>query len=286
MSEFDYVRPKTLNEAIDLLDDRSYTNRVLAGGTDLMVYLHHFPPNFDRVIDISLLPELKTIAHDSDTISLGSCVTFTEVIESDILQKATPFLIEACLEVGGPQIRNMGTLGGNVVNAAACADSLPVLVCLEAMAHLRGSNGKRQFPVSDFVVKPNQTQLESGEILTHFSFNPPPPGARTAFIKLGRRNAQAISRLTVAAVGRVNANGIVDFVRLTPGAATPKTSRFTEAEDILLGHYPTQDLIAAAGRKVAETMIGLTGRRWSTEFKEPVITTLTERALERIFETF
>lgn len=284
MPKFDYVRPKALDEAIDLLDDPNHTSRLLTGGTDLMVYLHHHQPSFDRVVDISLLPELKTITRDDDTILFGSGVTFTEVIESDLLQETTPFLVEACREVGGPQIRNTGTLGGNVANAAACADSLPVLVCLDAMVHLRGINGKRQLPVSEFVIKPNQTRIEAGEILTHFSFNVPPPGAKTAFIKLGRRNAQAISRLTMAAMGRVNADGKVNFVRLTPGAATPRTVRFTEAEDMLLGQRPTQELVAVTGRKVAETMIGITGRRWSTEFKEPVIAVLAERALQRVFE--
>jgi CO/xanthine dehydrogenase FAD-binding subunit len=284
MPKFDYIRPNALGEAITLLNDPTHTSRLLAGGTDLLVYLHHYQPEFDRIVDISLLPELKAIRRAGDTIVVGSGVTFAEVIESDLLQAATPFLIEACRQVGGPQIRNMGTLGGNVVNAAACADSLPVLVCLDAAAHLRGPNGERQLPLADFVVKPNQTRLEPGEILTHFSFAPPPAGAKTAFIKLGRRNAQAISRLTMAAIGRVDAAGAVDFARLTPGAATPKTVRFTQAEEMLAGQRPTPDLVAAAGRKVAEIMIAVTGRRWSTEFKEPVIAVLAERALQRVFE--
>lgn len=283
MSKFDYVRPKSLDEALHLLNDTSHTNRLLAGGTDLLVYLHHYPPLFSRVIDISLLPELKTITREGDTIRLGSSVTYTEAMESDILQTAAPLLVEACSLVGGPQIRNMGTLGGNVVNAAACADSLPALVCLDALAHLCGLKGERQIPVSEFVLKPNQTRLEPGEILTYFSFAAPPPGAKTAFLKLGRRNAQAISRLTMAAIGRVDAAGVIDLARLTPGAATPKIVRFTAAESLLLGQRPTADLLTAAGRCVAETMITLTGRRWSAEYKEPVIAVLAERALQRVF---
>jgi carbon-monoxide dehydrogenase medium subunit/xanthine dehydrogenase FAD-binding subunit len=281
-SKFNYVRPNSLTEAIALLNDPAHTSRVLAGGTDVLVYLHHEKPTYDRVVDISLLSELKVIRREEEVVILGAGVTFTEVIESQILQEATPFLVEACRAVGGPQIRNRGAIGGNVVNAAACADSLPPLVCLDAAAHLRGPDGERVLPVSALVLRPNQTQLQPGEILTHFTFAAPLPGVQTAFIKVGRRNAQAISRLTMAAMGRLDAGGLVDFVRLTPGAATPQTIRFTQAEDMLLGQRPTTDLIAAAGRQVAETMIAITGRRWSTAYKEPVIAVLAERALRRV----
>lgn len=282
MPRFDYVRPTTLSQAIAFLNDPGRKCRLLAGGTDLMVYLHHRQPDFDRVVDISLLPELKAIRKEGDQILIGAAVTYTEVIESDLLQSAVPFLVEACRQVGSPQIRNTGTLGGNVANAAACADSLPVLVCLDADAHLVNGTDKRALPVTDLVKGPNQTLIEPGEILTHFTFAAPPPQARTAFIKLGRRNAQAISRLTMATIGRVDAEGRVDFIRITPGAATPRTLRFKEAEDVLLGQRPTAELLAQAASLVAETMVRITGRRWSTEYKEPAIAALAERALQQV----
>ncbi len=284
MPKFDYIRPQTLHEALELLGDSTWRNRLLAGGTDLMVHLHTHQPDFDRVIDISLLPELKAITRSGHTIHLGSCATFTEVIESRILQEAAPLLVEACRSVGGPQIRNMGTLGGNVVNAAAAADSLPALVCLDATLHLRRVGGERQMPIADFMIAPQQTRIQTNEILTHFTFSAPPPGAKTAFIKLGRRNAQAISRLVMTAIGRVDKAGKIDFIRLTPGAATPRIIRFTAVEEILLGQRPTPALFEAAGRKAAETMLAITGQRWSTPFKEPVIAELTRRALRRVFE--
>ncbi len=283
MPKFDYIRPKSITEAINYLNDPTHTSRLLAGGTDVLTYLHRYPANFDRVIDISLLPELKIIQREGDTITLGAAVTFTEITESNILQQAAPFLVEAAGRIGGPQIRNMGTIGGNVVNAAACADSLPVLVCLDAVAHLRSWQGERALSVSQLILRPKQPQLSPGELLTHFTFTAAPPNVKTAFIKLGRRNAQAISRMTIAAMGRLDSIGQVDFVRLTPGATTPQTIRFTEVESMLLGQIPTTELIKAASHHVAETMITITGRRWSTEYKEPVITVLTERILGQVF---
>ena len=283
MPTFDYVRPESLDQAIKLLGDSALVSHPLAGGTDVLVYMRQQGPTFERLVDIGLLPELKVIRLDGDVITLGAGVTFTEVIESDILQENTPFLVEACRTVGGLQIRNMGTIGGNVVNAAACADSLPVLVCLDAVAHLKSLGGERSLPVAELVTGPKRTHLKRTELVTHFTFDAPPKGVRTAFQKVGRRNAQAISRLTLAAMGRLDADGQVDFVRITPGAATPHTARFTRAEEMLLGQQPTQELLAAAGRQVADIMVDTTGRRWSTEYKEPVIAKLTERGLRRVF---
>lgn len=283
MTKFTYIRPDSLSQAISMLNDPTYTNRPLAGGTDLLVHLHQEEPDYTRLVDISKLPELKEISLNNNVITLGAGVTYSEAIESEILEEKVPFLVEACQSIGGPQIRNTGTIGGNIANAAPCADSLPVLVCLDAEARILGSQGERKLLVSQLVEGPNHTQIKPGELLTHFIFNTPPLGVKTAYIKLGRRNAQAISRMTVAVMGGVDADGRVDYIHITPGAITPQTMRFAEPESMMLHQIPTVELIANIGRKVAETMISITGRRWSTEYKEPVIAKLTERALTQVF---
>jgi CO/xanthine dehydrogenase FAD-binding subunit len=281
MSRFDYVRPRTVAEAVALLGDPGHVSRPLAGGTDILVYIRHTKPSFDRVVDISRVPELKVIERRGDEIMVGASVTYTEAAESVLLQEVAAVLVEACLTVGGPAIRNAGTLGGNVVNAAACADSVPALVCLDAVAHLRGAMGERSLLVSDWIEGANHTGLRLGELLTHFTFPYPPAGARHAFTKLGRRNAQAISRLSMAAIARLDPAGHVDYVRLAPGAAMPSARRLHEVEALLLGQAPTDDLLAEAGAKTAECMIAVTGRRWSTEYKEVAIQSLAERTLRR-----
>lgn len=283
MARFDYVRARSVDEAIQLLNEPGGINKPLAGGTDLLVYIRQQKPWFDRLIDISTLLELKIIERDDTHIRVGAGVTFTEAIESELLKQMTPFLVEACQSVGSVQIRNLGTLGGNVVNAAACADTLPPLVCLDAVAHLRSTGGEREIAVSDLVAGPNQSQVGDGELLTQFSFPVPPAGARSAFIKLGRRKAQSISRLSMAAIGRTGPKGVVDFVRLTPGAATPRTLRLEEVEALLLGQEPTEGRLIEASKQVAALMLEITGRRWSTEYKEIAILALAERALRRVF---
>jgi CO/xanthine dehydrogenase FAD-binding subunit len=280
MPRFDYVRARSVAEALQLLGDPERVSRPLAGGTDVVVYVRHEKPPFDRLVDISRIPEMKIIERRGDEIILGAAVTYTEAVESATLHEFA-CLVEACLSVGGPAIRNAGTLGGNVANAAACADSLPALVCLDAVAHLSSLTGQRSLLVSELVTGANRTGIQRGELLTYFTFSVLPPGARSAFTKLGRRNAQAISRLSMAAAGRTDARGRVDFVRLSPGAATPQPRLFTEVEAMLIGQEPIDTLLAAAGAKTAEVMIGVTGRRWSTQYKEVAIQALAERTLRR-----
>ena len=189
--------------------------------------------------------------------------------------------MEAALTVGGPAIRNSATIGGNTINAAACADGVPPLVCIDAVAHLAGAGGIRSMLVSELITGANRTAIRPGELLTHFTFPLPPPGAQQAFTKLGRRNAQAISRLSMAAAGRLDAAGCIDYARLVPGAAMPTPRRFVAVEDMLLGNPPADDLLAAAGARTAELMLEVTGRRWSTEYKEVAIAALAERTLRR-----
>ncbi len=282
MPRFDYVRAGSVAEAVHLLAEPGVRSRLLAGGTDLLVYIRHEPPNFDRVVDIGRVPELKRIERRGDEVIIGAAVTFTEAAESALLQEVAPCLVEACLTVGGPAIRNTGTLGGNVANAAACADSLPPLTCLDAVAHLRSLVGERALPLDELIQSANRTAIRPDELLTHFTFLAPPADARQAFIKLGRRNAQAISRLSVAAIGRRDGQGRVDYVRLSPGAAMPVPRRLHEVEAMLLGQAPSDELLAAAGRRSAEAMIAVTGRRWSTEYKEVAIRALVEQALRRV----
>ncbi len=282
MARFDYVRAHSVVEALQLLGEAGLISRPLAGGTDVMVFVRHEKPPFDRLVDISRVPEMKIIERRGAEVFVGAAVTFTEAEENALLREVAGCLAEACRSVGGPAIRNTGTLGGNVANAAACADSLPALACLDAVAHVRSLTGERSFLLNELIEGANRTAIRSGELLTHFTFPVPPAGVRSAFLKLGRRNAQAISRLSMAAAGRLDAAGCVDYARLAPGAAMPRPQRFSEVEALLLGQAPTDELLAAAGAKTAEVMIGVTGRRWSTEYKEIAIQAMAEQTLRRV----
>jgi len=283
MASLDYVHAASIADAVALLNVPALRCRPIAGGTDLVVAMRQRGPWFDRLVDIATIPELCEIEETPAGIRIGAAVTFARAAASPLLRAAAPLLVEACLSVGSPQIRNAGTLGGNVINAAPCADSLPPLVALDATAHLAGPEGERTLPVSQLAISPHHATLRAGELLTHFSFARLPRGTRSTFIKLGRRNAQSISRLSVAAAGRIDGAGAVDFVRLAPGAALPHTERMLQVEALLHGQAPTPDLLRAAGELAARLMIDITGRRWSTEYKEIAIQGLVEQALAAVF---
>jgi CO/xanthine dehydrogenase FAD-binding subunit len=282
VERFRYVRASSIEEAVTLLNEEGISSRPLAGGTDLVLLTRH-EHICDRVVDISLIPEMHKIWQEGEWVSIGGAATFSEVIENQIVQETAPVLVQACQQVGAVQIRNMGTLGGNVANAAACADSLPALVCLDALVQVATPQGIQEWVVSDLIRGPNRTQIPAGGLLISLSYRAALPGSRSIFLKLGRRNAMAISRLTVAALGRSEDGGVILEARLVPGSATSHTVRFTAVEASLVGQIPSQELFQSAGRLTAQEMRRMTGLRWSSEFKEPALAIMATRALEQVF---
>jgi len=278
---FDYIAVESIAEACNVLAGHGPELAILAGGTDLLIELRRGTTKAPRVVlDISRVPELGGIAEADGSITINPLATHTELVRSDLVRKFAPLLGSASAAIGSPQIRDRGTVGGNIMNAAACADTVPPLVALGATATLQSQAGRRELALADLFVKPYQTKAQPDELLTGIRFLKLPAGARCAFIKLGRRNALAISRMSVAAVLHVGGDGRIVEARLVPGAAFPTWKRVPEAEQMLLGEKPAAKLFAAAGQKVSEEMIKATGRRWSTEYKEPVLAVLVRRALE------
>jgi xanthine dehydrogenase iron-sulfur cluster and FAD-binding subunit A len=281
MRPFDYIAVNTVAQACDVLTQRGADARILAGGTDLLIEWRRAATRAPKVVlDVSRVPELAGIAEANGHLTLGPLATHADLERSDLVRKFAPVLAAAAAAIGAPQIRARGTVGGNIMNAAACADTVPPLIALGATVTLQSKKGTRELPLTDLFLKPYQTQAKPDELLTSIRFPKLPAGARSAFIKLGRRNALSISRLSVAAVLQVGRDGRITQARLVPGAVFPTWKRVPEAEQMLVGEKPSEKLFAAAGQKVSEEMIKATGRRWSTEYKEPVIVVLVRRALE------
>lgn len=316
-----YARPGSLEEALRWLAQRGSETRVLAGGTDLLVQLRQRSGDLvikSRVLkpgtgagdgngvaagdlredaqpedeapvwlmDISQLSELKRISEFVDRLEIGALVTHTRISESILVRQRARALAEACASVGGPQIRNRGTIGGNIANASPAADTLPALVVLDAVAVVaKWEDGRmkvRELPVTDLVTGPYRTALAPDELIVSVRIPLLPAGARSVYVKLGRRNAMSISRLSVAAWAVLGADGRVADVRICPGSATPRPMRFSEAERVLIGQLPSFELAAEAAKAVADAMVAVTGVRWSTEYKRPVVEALSRRALAAV----
>lgn len=284
MERFGYVRAASVADAVSLLNEPGFKNRPLAGSTDLVLLLRKKPDLCDRVVDISFIQELHRIEQQDTQVIIGAAASFTEVLSHPLVKQTAPILAEACKTVGAVQIRNMGTIGGNVANAAACADSLPALVCLNATARVLTPSQEFNWTVSELVLSPNKTRIPPGGLLVSLQYPIPPAGTRSIFLKLGRRNAMAISRLTVAAQGRVDDNGRIVEARFVTGSAAPQICHFKDVEASLIGQIPSAELMLAAGKLATDEMIELSGTRWSSEFKVPALAAMTARALARVFQ--
>lgn len=287
MMRYNYYRPASVKEACELLNKYQDKVKVIAGGTDLLVQVRDEDKklaDMKAVIDISQINELRYIQEEDNIIRIGAIVTHDQIYNSPMLKTAAPFLSEACNTVGSLQIRHRGTIGGSICNASPAADPVPALIALNAEVKLESVRGVRVVPMVDIFERPYKTNLAADELLTEISFNRLPKGAKTAFIKLGRRKALAIARMNVAVVLTLDEEGIITEARIAPGSVLPKPGRVKSAEAILVGQKPTAGLIDSAAKKVAEAMVEKSGIRWSTPYKEPVIVVLTRRALNAALE--
>jgi CO/xanthine dehydrogenase FAD-binding subunit len=283
-------RPTCLDDALQYMWQCSQAQgdaaRPIAGGTDLMVAARHAAedagqPATWRVVDVSGLPEISGICVDGDEVCIGAATTHTEIEESAVILRTAPLLAEAAATIGSRQIRNRATIGGNVMNASPAADTLPPLVALSATATLASVRGRRAIRVAELVTGPYRTAATPDELLVDVRFRALEPGARSAFIKVGRRRALAISRLAAAVAALFDSDARILDIRISAGAAFPTPCRIGRAEQVLLGNVYSAGLAEEAGREAARAMVSATGVRWSTEYKEPVLAAIITRAIRQ-----
>jgi len=279
MPEFDYLVPNTLTDLLYIVGTQGTEIKLLAGGTDLIVNLKKGNICPKSIVDISMIPDLKYINDQNDSICIGASTTINEIASSDAINRQAAFLSEAASVVGSQQIRNSATIGGNLVNASPAADTLPPLVALDAQVKILSIKGERWESLSDFLIGPYQTKLRPDELVTELRFKKFPAGTGTSFIKLGKRKALAISVVSVATAITLGKDGCIQTARIAPGAVLPFPIRITKAEECLIGERPKENVFETAGRVAAEEIIRISGRRLSTDYKEPVVKNLVQRAL-------
>jgi xanthine dehydrogenase small subunit len=196
ISTLDMRRATSVDEALRVLRDERRT--LIAGATDVYVALNFGTLKARSFLDIWALDELRTISLRDDMLVIGALATYTSIIRSPLVAERVPMLVEASRQVGGPQIQNRGTLGGNVANASPAGDSLPVLAVAEAIVVLRSVDGERRVPFAALYIGYRATQIRPDELIVAIEI-PPIEGAQW-FRKVGTRAAQAISKIVVAAV--------------------------------------------------------------------------------------
>ena len=188
----EYRKPASISEATAFLAEIKGC-KLLAGGTDLVIQLNEWALEPSCLIDLSAIPQLADIEVTDQGVWIGSMVTFSRIARHEAIRQSWTALAEAAGSVAAPQVRNKATIGGNVANGAVAADSVPALMALGATAKLVSQKGERQVPVADLMLDLNKTDIKEDELLTAFYI--PKQNVISAFEKIGRRKAQAISRI-------------------------------------------------------------------------------------------
>ncbi len=283
-SKFEYIRPESLEHALDFLAIHGMETSVLAGGTDLTIAIRSDRLTSRYVLDVSRLEEMRTIGRDNNRLEIGAAVPFSEIIDSREVRESTPVLVKACRCIGSVQIRNAGTLGGNVVNASPAADGVPPLLTHNAEAVTASRESVRTVPVEELIAGPYRTNLAGGELIVKFILEPVGAEYKAAFRRIARRAALSTARINAAAVGRVDSAGNTADLRLSVGSITPTPCRMRSAEKLLIGREPKPDLYREAAEMVSAEMIRRTGIRHSTEYKKPAVEGIVTETLAELFQ--
>lgn len=271
MKKFKYVKPKTIEEALGYLDDNVNEKKVIAGGTDLMVKLKNNKIAPDLIIDISEIETLKGIYRKDGFIVIGAATTLTEIAESALLKKYCPILPQAAASIGAAQIRNRGTIGGNVSNASPSADTVPALVALGAEATLMSRGQERKIPLEEIYVGPGKTLIKPNELLISLSFPEPKESMGGVFFKLGKRKAQAISIVNGAVQITVDdSRSRFKDVHIALGAVAPTVLRIREAEESLRDREISCENIKKVAEIVKSKISPITDVRATAEYRREV----------------
>ncbi len=270
--EFEYVRPTTLAEAARVLEDCSGSARVLAGGTDLVAWLRDDAVHPDLVVDIKSIDGLHDLSVEDHTMTVGSLVTFTDLMESPLVAEHAPLLAEAAETVASPGIRNRATVVGNICSAVPSCDAGPVLLAYDTTVHLVGSAGTRTVPIQDWFVGLRQTARRDDEIVTHLTIELPTHGG--CYVKLMRYGGEDLAQAAVAIV-------VVDAhdYRVAFGAVAPTTVRAHAVEDAIRGRAPTAEGIAEAVALVRSEISPITDLRATAEYRAHMCEVMLARGL-------
>ena len=279
MPRFDYTSPQSLDEVLDLLAMHGADARLLAGGTDLMPKMAKGAIIPKIVISLRRIAELRPIAFDPDSgLTIGAMARLAEVLEHPDIRQYYPAISSAAAQTANGQIRNMGTMAGNICNGSPCADSAPTLLALDARVLLARRGATRTVALEDFFIGPSQTVVAPDEILV--SIHAPPPRAHQGF---AYQNIQARARVDVSAasvgVGVTAEQGRLTDVRIFLGAVGPTPLRAIKAEAAVNGLVANGAVFRDAGEIAASESRPITDIRSTASYRRRVIAVLTRRAL-------
>ena len=281
MTRFEYLQPRTLRQAISLLEKHGEEVRILAGATDFLVRWRQgfWRPKF--VVNINHISGLDKVRYSPSVgLRLGTLVTLRTLETHPVIRSRYAALSAAAATFAGTQIRNLATVGGNVCNGSPSGDTLPSLLAFDAEARLVGPQGERWVPLDQFFLSPGRSILKPGEILAELRLPPLSPNTGSLYIKHSPRSAMDIAAVGVASrVSLEGRNGVLREVRIALGAVAPTPIRARTAEESLKGRIADDGALQEAARLAADEARPIDDIRGTAKHRQIIVEVLTRRTL-------
>jgi len=286
LKDIDYAAPKTLNEAIAILNDKGARAGLLAGGTDVIVQVREHRRDLDVLVDIKRIPEVNELAYDPvKGLRLGAAVPCYQIYEHAAISKAYPGLVDSAYIIGGIQIQSRASLGGNLCNASPAADTIPALIALEATCVIAGPNGTRQVPVEKFCTAPGKTVLQRGELLVRLELPAPKPHSGARYLRFIPRNEMDIAVVGVGvALVLDDSKSRCTQARVALAAVAPTPLFVEEAGAALVDGQLNDDRIARAAAAATSAAKPISDMRGDADYRKHLVGVLVKRAIHGAIE--
>ena len=279
LPRFEYLAPATLDEACELFEQYGDKAKLKAGGTDLLIKMSNRVVTPEFIIGLKNIKELDYIKFDEkEGLKIGALATLAEVANNEIINAKYPAISHAASVTATNQVRNMGTVVGNLCNAAPSADNAPGLLALNAKAVLYSKKGERVIPLSEFFKGPGLTAMEKGEIFKEILVPVPPANSAAVYRKISHRSKVDIAIFNVGVMLVITDNKIED-VNIFLGAVAPIPLKARKTEEFLKGKTPSEDVIYEAGKIAAGEASPITDVRSTKEYRKLLVEVLTRRTI-------
>jgi carbon-monoxide dehydrogenase medium subunit len=282
-----YHQPNSVEDALKCLCEASNPRAVIAGGTDLLLEIRrglHAP--IDVIVDVIGIEEMRQIRIEDEYIFLGAAVTLNEILESAALLKHASCLIEACSVIGGPQVRNVATIGGNVAHALPAGDGTIALLALNAVTLIASPQERRWVPIESLFAGPREVTFDrNSELLVAFRIPLLQDLEASVFTRVMRPQRVAIAILNMAAWLRCSSSGVIEDIRLALGPAGPRPLRARRTEDLLRGRLLDDEILRLAEIEIlGEIQLRTSHHRATVEYRQHLLPMLLDRVIQKAYE--
>jgi len=277
VKDFKYFRPKNLDELLAIKNEQKEEARLLAGGSNLLVYIKEGSLKSGTLFDISSLAALKGIREKDGYLEIGAAETITDIMASPLVSEKLPFLRKSLQVFANPLIRNISTVAGNIADCSPIADTAPQLLVLKSEVVAASIAGRRNIPIDDFFISLGKTEIKADEVITTIRI-PIPERGKGKFVKLGLRKGTSCSVVSVAVWLIANGRGVED-IRIALGGVAPLPLRAVKTEALFKSRILDENNIGELALEVANEVTPITDVRSSAAYRSEVSAALLTKAV-------